>query len=545
MLLITLCVGFLTTAVGAYFFLQVYPASTSSPISKYAENPSGFLFLTSEDIIPSTAKFHVMIDSLDQQNDSAHVNVEIDFLRSMANSNGANSSFFVLQVLNHISNVNVGVNGDRPENLGKKNSIIWNESYSTSYLVVEFPRANLAGHIDVIIDFTWQGLFWQRSFYAREIIVPFSNNFPTYIHDVGLPEQAIHEEGILRPDETLQTLLSVAKPDQSTISGTEPSPDSITFSTRRVWYFWDVKKDSNSTLYESTAFVIDMEVNDKKNQYDQIFAAFALMVGIGIPMIISSITELLKTRSRVRSNGQSSASQVVSKTHGLLIFILSLALVISLGFIVFLTYHAAFNIIGTLSLDRIATFLLSIGGICVGSIYFWLRSWFVKDRTESSELTRSILISLSMKDHKNALDTVLKDYEMTNKEIDRRENITLIVGTILITGSLIILGNTATANPVIRFPYAFSSILLYVLWLLASHLTTTKLDYMAFTRARAIEIALKEHYGYDFGVHKYVWDKMSNKDGKAFLWVEFRRNFWGIILIALSVSWLIISVFKS
>lgn len=540
MLLIPLCIGLLTTAIGVYLFLQVYPANMSSPISKYAENPSGFMFLTSEDMIPNTARFHFMVDSLDQQNDSAHVNAEIDFYRSMANGTGANSTFFVLQVLNHISNVSVVVNGERPENLGKENRIIWNESHSTSYLVVEFPTANLAGHIDVTIDFTWHGLFWQKSFYAHEIILPFSNNFPAYIHDVGLPEQTIHEEGILRPDQTLLTLLSVAKPEQSAISGTEPNPDSITFYTKRVWYFWDVKKDSNSTLYDSTAFIIDMEVSDKKNQYDQIFAAFPLMVGIGIPMIISSSTELLKTRSRMRSNGQSTASQVVSKTDRRLI--LSLALIISFSLIVFLSYYI-FNADGSLALDRMATFWLSIGGICVGVVYFWLRSWFVEDKTEPSELTQSILKSLSTKNHKNALDAVLKDYEITNKEIDRRENITLIVGTILITGSLIILGNTATANPVIRFPYAFSSILLYVLWLLASHLTTTKLDYMTFTRARAIETALKEHFGYDFGVHKYVMDKMKNKD-EAFPWVECRRNFWGIILIALSVSWLIFSVFR-
>lgn len=542
MLLIPLCIGLLTTAIGVYFFLQVYPANMSSPISKYAENPSGFMFLTSEDIIPNTTRFHFMVDNLDQQNDSAHVNADIDFFRSMANSSssGANSTFFVLQALNHISNVSVVVNGERPENLGKENSIIWNESHSTSYLVVEFPTANLAGHIGVTIDFIWHGLFWQKSFYAYEIIVPFGNNFPPFINDVGLPGQTIHEEGILRPDQTLLTLLSVAKPDQSTISSTEPNPDSVTFYTKRVWYFWDVKKDSNSTLYDSTAFIIDMEVNDKKNQYDQIFAVFPLMVGIGIPTIISSSTEILKTRSHGRSNGQSTASQAVSKKYRRLL--LWLVPIISFGLIVFLIYYV-FNADGGLALDRMATFWLSIGGICVGVIFCWLRSWFVEDETELSELTQDMLISLSMKDHKNALDAVLKDYETTNKEIDRRENITLIVGTILITGSLIILGNTATANPVTRFPYAFSSILLYVLWLLASHLTTTKLDYMTFTRARAIETALKEHFGYDFGVHKYVMDKTNNKDETA-PWVEIRRNFWGIILIALSISWLVISVFR-
>jgi hypothetical protein len=103
------------------------------------------------------------------------------------------------------------------------------------------------------------------------------------------------------PEETSQTLLSVAKPEISTISGTEPDPDSITFSSKRVWYFWDVKKNSNSTLYASTAFVVDVELNSEKNQYDLALALFPLMVGIGIPTMISSATELLRLRLKESS----------------------------------------------------------------------------------------------------------------------------------------------------------------------------------------------------------------------------------------------------
>lgn len=222
---------------------------------------------------------------------------------------------------------------------------------------------------------------------------------------------------------------------------------------------------------------------------------------------------------------------------------MALLLVASLGFNVF---QALFNFGISRATDRIATVLVSLLGIIFGVIYFWLRSWFLRDTNEdletARELTQNILISLCTKDYKNALDVVLKDYDTTNKEIDRRENITLIVGTILITGSLIILGNTATAtNPLIVFPYAFASILLYVLWLLVSHLTTTRLDYMTFTRARAIETALKEHFGYEFGVHRVI---RSLDEDNAPLWLEIRRDFWGIILIALSISWLVISLLK-
>jgi hypothetical protein len=69
----------------------------------------------------------------------------------------------------------------------------------------------------------------------------------------------------------------------------------------------------------------------------------------------------------------------------------------------------------------------------------------------------------------------------------------------------------------------------------------TKSIASARARARAIETALKEQFGYEFGVHRFV---RSWGDNRTPLWLEIRRDFWGIILIALSISWLVISLFK-
>jgi hypothetical protein len=302
-----LCVGVWLVSVSllVYFFPVIFPTGTSSPISKYAGDPGGFLFFSSEDIIKNTTtRFHIMIDQLDMQNNSAHVKIDIDFLRSMAHQNTSNPAFFGLQVLNHISDANVTINGEKPENYDPRNNTQWSETYSTSYLIIEFPEARLSGQIRVALEFTWSGLFWQRSFYEYEIIFPFSNGFPSYIYQVGLPEEAINENGKLLPAETAQTLLSVAKPETSTISNTVPNADAITFSTKRVWYVWDIRNKNNPTLYASTAIIMDIEINDKKIQYEQAFAFFPLFVGIGIPMMVSSATELV----RLRSNEQNGAN---------------------------------------------------------------------------------------------------------------------------------------------------------------------------------------------------------------------------------------------
>lgn len=540
---VVFCVGlgFVWASLQVYFVPVIFPTSESSPISKYAGDPGGFLFFTSEDIIKNaTANFHIMIDQLDMHSNSAHVNIEIDFLRSMAHQNTSNSAFFGLQVLNPISDANVTINGEKPENYGtRNNNIQWSETHSTSYLIIEFPEARLNGQIRVALEFTWSGLFWQRSFYEYEIVFPFNNGFPSYIHQVGLPEEAINENGKLLPAETAQTLLSVAKPETSIISNTMPNSDAITFSTRRVWYFWDIRNKNNPTLYASTVITMDMETNDNKIQYEQALAFFPLFVGIGIPMMVSSATELV----RLRLNEQNGANvkqrgPAANESHKGLLLGLSLVLVISLGLNIS-QISCVFKIDRTP--DSTATFWLSIGGICLGAIFCSLRSRIERDKPECSELTRNILISLAMKDQKDALNATLKDYEITNKELERRENINLLVGTILVTASLIILGNTVSASSPTKFPYAFSSVLLFVLWLFVLHYTTAKLDAMTYPRMRAIEEAMTQHFGYAFGVHLYTYGQMENNGG-TFRWVEVRRQFWGIILIALSTFWLVISL---
>jgi len=52
---------------------------------------------------------------------------------------------------------------------------------------------------------------------------------------------------------------------------------------------------------------------------------------------------------------------------------------------------------------------------------------------------------------------------------------------------------------------------------------------------KAIEEAIGQYSGCAFGVHRYTNSKRL-KDGRLVGWAEIRRQFWGIILIALSIS---------
>lgn len=145
---------------------------------------------------------------------------------------------------------------------------------------------------------------------------------------------------------------------------------------------------------------------------------------------------------------------------------------------------------------------------------------------------------LSQAIYNGNIDGVLKDYEISNKEIQRRDNITLIIGSILITISLLILAYTSVSeNSTPRSIYAGSSIGLYSIWLFVLHYTSKKLDTLSYERIKVIEEVLSKHLGYGFGIHSYISKKTSGE-----LWLFLRRIFWGFVLLLLSFGWMLFSV---
>lgn len=300
-ILLAFSIGVVSLAISGYLFLTIlFPSYASSPVPEFAEDPYGFLFFTSEDIIQtSTSSLLFWIDELGHQEGIVSVHIYADFVRSMAKANDGNSSFFVLQVFHNISDPSVAVNGQSPEDYGKKETVITYERSATSYLLIDIPKENftdVGDRIRLSIDFTWKGVFWRQSFYKYNLVVSFNSAFPGYINEVGLPKEAINPTGLLIPDVTGRTSLSIIRPETVTVSETMPNPDVIGFSEGKVWYVWDVKSRSNRDRYVSTAVSIDFEVDSLKMTYESSWAYFALCLGIGVPLIISSSIEYLKFR---------------------------------------------------------------------------------------------------------------------------------------------------------------------------------------------------------------------------------------------------------
>ena len=189
------------------------------------------------------------------------------------------------------------------------------------------------------------------------------------------------------------------------------------------------------------------------------------------------------------------------------------------------------------------SYWISVGGVFLAVIYMLNRN--PEQSSTIPDLENKLKLAI-IENNKN-LEPFLKDYEITNNEIQRRENTTMLVGSFLITASLLLLANTAVNTSLTTFaPFALTSIGLYTVWLFVLYDTGARLSSIAYTRIHTIEKVLGDHLKYDFGVHRHLLQKTRKKSKieEADDWLEIRRYFWGMILLLLSISWLILSIIK-
>ena len=195
------------------------------------------------------------------------------------------------------------------------------------------------------------------------------------------------------------------------------------------------------------------------------------------------------------------------------------------------------------------TFLVSEVGILLALFYLW-RAYSFSDQGNDTDLENKVAKWIKAEEKNyikhDKLTVVLKDYQISIAEVHRRDNITLLIGSILTTSSLLILANSIServAQPMSI--YALVSIGLYSLWLFVIHDTAKRLGKITYNRIKAIEKALsdKEISNYNFGIHSYIIKKTRKCcEERPVLWLRIRRTFWGIILFLLSLAWLLLSL---
>ncbi len=189
---------------------------------------------------------------------------------------------------------------------------------------------------------------------------------------------------------------------------------------------------------------------------------------------------------------------------------------------------------------------VSVFGIVVSLIYMIkVFSSCVKPQDYDTNLKQSLdgwLKEGRPENENDRISLLIKDYEISSTELGRRDNILLVVGTILITSSFLIFGSATKVSGFALSVYAFASIGLFTIWLLVLFWTDTKLDKISYDRLKAIEESLRGYVHYDFGVYSHIFRKtISSGKNRPDLWLLLRRSFWSIILFYLSLAWLFTS----
>jgi hypothetical protein len=157
---------------------------------------------------------------------------------------------------------------------------------------------------------------------------------------------------------------------------------------------------------------------------------------------------------------------------------------------------------------------------------------------------------------KDKMNIIFEDYRISNEELGRRDNIVLLGGTILISASLLIVAESSKIDTDTLSKYAFASIGLFLIWLLFLHETAKKLDDITYNKIKAIERTINEIIDIKaskkndsekdkderkcnpfplFGIHTYTHE---NTNKQTSLWLRFRRTFWYVVLLVLSLAWI-------
>jgi len=199
------------------------------------------------------------------------------------------------------------------------------------------------------------------------------------------------------------------------------------------------------------------------------------------------------------------------------------------------------------ALDGIATLALSLIGIGL-ALWDFFRANPSCSEDYDAYLVGKMVESLKKDKNKNILEGVLKDYEVCQAENQRRDNITLLIGSIFVTGSLLVMANTILSqgqNPI--SVHAFVSIGIFSLWLFIIHDSSNRLDEITYHRIHSIERALTGYLGYGFGIHSQILDEVSprTENGRhSVWWLRNRRKFWSIVLLLLSLAWMFLSLIE-
>ncbi len=194
------------------------------------------------------------------------------------------------------------------------------------------------------------------------------------------------------------------------------------------------------------------------------------------------------------------------------------------------------------------TFLVSTLGILLSLCYILFQAFRTYHTDNDIKEEQKLLTEWLNEDDDegNRLKVMLADHKTATEEVGRRDNVTLLVGTILITSSFIILGNVAVNPNQPKGIFSLASILLFVIWLFGLHETGKFTNQITYNHLKSIEGAITRKFQgmgdrprYKFGTNLLICEKTEDQSTP---WLRIRRMFWAFILLLLSFSWMSLSL---
>lgn len=143
---------------------------------------------------------------------------------------------------------------------------------------------------------TLESPLFQKSYSVYEMVNQFDSATQAEIRNL-VPNRMV---SFLTPLNSLRYLLKVARASDSFVSA-DPAADAIDFSDGKLWYTWDIGRRSDDHFF-ATAIMVDFEIASLVEQRERTVFFASILLGVGIPLIISSLVELFKLRIRAEGD---------------------------------------------------------------------------------------------------------------------------------------------------------------------------------------------------------------------------------------------------
>jgi Mn2+/Fe2+ NRAMP family transporter len=170
-------------------------------------------------------------------------------------------------------------------------------------------------------------------------------------------------------------------------------------------------------------------------------------------------------------------------------------------------------------MNFLALWLLTLG-LLVSVIYYYIqRREHYEERGEKQSLLREP-------------ESSILEYETLNRNVQNRDRLTLVTGSIILAASFLILteGLRLELRGVLLLSTVLASLALYSFWLLFAYATTRRIDSICYRRMHEIESRL------GIRVHRHIYDRIRREPwyryGRLAFWLVF---FWVLLVLGIAI----------